>query len=68
MHLVKGYFGSGGMQLQPTVVSTDTLKEAQKHPENYNDLIVKVGGYNATFIDLGTPIQNDIIERHEHNL
>jgi pyruvate formate-lyase/glycerol dehydratase family glycyl radical enzyme len=68
LHLVKGYFGSGGMQLQPTVVSTDTLKEAQKHPENYNDLIVKVGGYNATFIDLGTPIQNDIIERHEHNL
>ncbi|MBY8992224.1 MAG: hypothetical protein KGD58_15875 [Candidatus Lokiarchaeota archaeon] len=67
-HLLKGYFDSGGMQLQPTVVSTETLRNAQKNPENYNDLIVKVGGYNATFIDLGTPIQNDIIERLEHNL
>ncbi len=65
-NLVKSYFDSGGMQIQPTVVSTDTLKDAQKHPENYPDLIVKVGGYNATFIDLGTPIQNDIIDRLEN--
>jgi formate C-acetyltransferase len=68
LHLLKGYFSSGGMQLQPTVVSTETLRDAQIHPEDYTDLIVKVGGYNATFIDLGTPIQNDIIERLEHNL
>ncbi|MFX1572696.1 MAG: pyruvate formate lyase family protein [Promethearchaeota archaeon] len=66
-HLLKGYFNSGGMQLQPTVVSTETLRNAQKHPEKYNDLIVKVGGYNATFVDLGTPIQNDIINRLEYN-
>jgi formate C-acetyltransferase len=65
-NLLKPYFDSGGMQIQPTVVSTDTLKDAQKHPENYPDLIVKVGGYNATFIDLGTPIQNDIIDRLEN--
>ena len=55
------------MQIQPTVVSTETLRDAQKHPENYPDLIVKVGGYNATFVDLGTPIQNDIIDRLEYN-
>jgi pyruvate formate-lyase/glycerol dehydratase family glycyl radical enzyme len=67
-HLIRGYFGNGGMQLQPTVVSTETLREAQAHPENYRDLIVKVGGYNATFIDLGSPIQNDIINRLENNL
>ncbi len=66
-HLLMGYFEAGGMQIQPTVVSTETLKDAQKHPENYTDLIVKVGGYNATFIDLGTPIQNDIIDRLENN-
>ncbi len=66
-HLLKGYFNSGGMQIQPTVVSTETLKDAQQHPEKYPDLIVKVGGYNATFVDLGTPIQNDIIDRLEHN-
>ncbi len=67
-YIVKGYFDSGGMQLQPTVVSTKTLKDAQQHPDEYQDLIVKVGGYNATFIDLGTPIQNDIIDRLEHSL
>ncbi|MHA1235727.1 MAG: glycine radical domain-containing protein [Promethearchaeota archaeon] len=66
-HLLKTYFEKGGMQIQPNVVSTETLKDAQIHPENYTDLIVKVGGYNATFIDLGIPIQNDIIDRLEHN-
>jgi formate C-acetyltransferase len=66
--LLKGYFKSGGMQIQPNVVSTETLRAAQKHPEEYQDLIVKVGGYNATFVDLGTPIQNDIINRLEYNL
>ncbi|HDZ17335.1 hypothetical protein LCGC14_0902020 [marine sediment metagenome] len=66
--LLKGYFKKGGMQLQPNAVSTETLKDAQKNPEKYPDLIVKVGGYNATFVDLGTPIQNDIIDRVEHNL
>ncbi len=64
--LLKSYFDSGGMQIQLNVVSTETLKDAQKHPEKYIDLIVKVGGYNATFIDLGTPIQNDIINRLEN--
>ena len=66
-HLIKTYFDIGGMQIQPTVVSTDTLRDAQKYPENYSDLIIKVGGYNANFTDLGIPIQNDIIERLEHN-
>ena len=66
-NLLRGYFEKGGMQIQATVVSTETLRDAQKHPENYPDLIVKVGGYNATFVDLGTPIQNDIIDRLEYN-
>jgi pyruvate formate-lyase/glycerol dehydratase family glycyl radical enzyme len=65
-HLLKGYFEAGGMQIQPTVVSSETLKEAQKHPEDFQDLIVKVGGYNATFIDLGKPIQDDIIDRYQY--
>ena len=65
-HLLKSYFTAGGVQIQPTVVSTELLKDAQIHPENYSDLIVKVGGYNATFVDLGNPIQNDIINRQEH--
>jgi len=67
-YLLTGYFAKGGMQVQPTAVSTETLKDAQKNPKKYPDLIVKVGGYNATFIDLGAPIQNDIIDRLEHIL
>ncbi len=67
-YLLKSYFDSGGMQIQPTVVSTETLRDAQKYPENYPDLIVKVGGYNASFTDLGIPIQNDIINRLENKL
>lgn len=65
--LLKSYFELGGMQIQPNVVSTETLRDAQKHPEQYPDLIVKVGGYNATFVDLGAPIQKDIINRLEYN-
>ncbi len=64
--LLRTYFTLGGMQIQPTVVSTETLKDAQDHPENYPDLIIKVGGYNATFVDLGPPIQNEIIDRLEN--
>jgi formate C-acetyltransferase len=67
-HLLKTYFEKGGMQIQPTVVSTETLRDAQKNPEKYTDLIVKVGGYNATFIDLGVPIQNEIISRLENRI
>ena len=65
--LLKAFFHTGGMQIQPTVVSTETLKEAQNRPENFQDLIVKVGGYNATFIDLGKPIQDDIIDRYQYD-
>ena len=56
------------MQIQPNIVSSETLRDAQQHPQNYLDLIVKVGGYNATFVDLGAPIQNDIIDRMEYEL
>ena len=66
--LLQGYFSKGGMQIQPNIVSSETLRDAQHHPQDYLDLIVKVGGYNATFIDLGTPIQNDIIDRMEYEL
>jgi pyruvate formate-lyase/glycerol dehydratase family glycyl radical enzyme len=64
--LLNTYFQNGGMQIQPNVVSTETLRDAQKNPEKYKDLIVKVGGYNATFVDLGVPIQNEIISRLEN--
>ena len=64
--LIRTYFKMGGEQLQPTVVSTDVLKAAQKHPDEYLNLVVKVGGYRAYFVDLGHEIQNEVISRSEH--
>lgn len=63
--MVRTYFDLGGMHLQPNVVSTETLRDAQQHPERYRDLIVKVSGYSAFFTDLGKSIQEDIIARAE---
>jgi pyruvate formate-lyase/glycerol dehydratase family glycyl radical enzyme len=67
-YLLKTYFERGGMQIQPTVVSTAALRDAQRNPEKYMDLVVKVGGYNALFVDLGAPIQNEIIDRLEYRI
>ncbi|GAB4345461.1 MAG: glycyl radical protein [Candidatus Abyssubacteria bacterium] len=66
--LVKTYFRMGGMQLQPTVASTEVLRAAQKDPDSYRSLIVKVGGYSTYFVDLGREIQNEIISRSEHRV
>ncbi|MBW1879604.1 MAG: hypothetical protein JRJ84_14675, partial [Deltaproteobacteria bacterium] len=63
--LIQTYFVMGGMHFQPNVVSTETLREAQRHPERHRDLVVKVSGYSAYFTDLGHSIQEDIIARHE---
>ncbi|MFX1443434.1 MAG: pyruvate formate lyase family protein [Promethearchaeota archaeon] len=65
--LIKTYFKLGGEQLQPTVVSTEVLKAAQKDPKSYRNIIVKVGGYSAYFTDLGKEIQDEIISRTEHD-
>ncbi len=63
--MLRTYFAMGGMHLQPNFVSTETLRDAQRHPERYRDLIVKVSGYSACFTDLGRSIQDDIIARAE---
>ena len=49
--------------MQFNVVDTDTLLDAQKHPENYQDLIVRVAGYSAYYVDLSADMQNEIIKR-----
>jgi len=65
--LVRTYFQLGGSQLQPTVVSGEVLRQAQARPEEYGDLIVKVGGYSTYFVDLGREIQDEVIARTEHS-
>lgn len=64
--LLKTYFKLGGEQLQPTVVSTEVLRAAQKDRESYRNVVVKVGGYSAYFVDLGREIQEEVISRTEH--
>lgn len=65
VHLVRAYFRMDGHHIQFNVVSADTLRDAQKHPEEYKDLIVRVAGYSDYFNDLGEDLQNEIICRTE---
>ena len=64
--LVRAYFKMDGHHIQFNVVNADTLRDAQKHPEKYQDLIVRVAGYSDYFNDLGEALQNEIIRRTEH--
>lgn len=61
--LIRGYFAMGGTQLMITVVSTRELKDAMVHPEAYQNLFVRVGGYSGRFISLPRDVQLDIISR-----
>ena len=65
-HLVRSYFKMDGHHVQFNVVSADTLRDAQKHPEMYRDLIVRVAGYSDYFVDLCVELQDEIIKRTEH--
>ncbi len=61
--LVRGYFEAGGQQAQYTVVDRDTLLLAQARPEEFRDLIVRVGGYSAFFVELSREVQESVIAR-----
>jgi formate C-acetyltransferase len=66
--LIRGYFRMDGHHIQFNVVTADTLRDAQKHPEKYRDLIVRVAGYSDYFNDLSEELQNEIIHRSEQQL
>ena len=63
--VTKEYFRKGSMEIQYNVVDTETLKKAQAEPEKYRDLVVRIAGYSAYFVELGRDLQNDIISRNE---
>lgn len=63
LSLVKSYFEKGGQQLSITVVSRDELLDAVDHPESHKDLIVRVGGFSAYFVDLDRDLQENVIAR-----
>ena len=63
--LIRAFFDQKGMHMQFNVVSREVLLDAQKHPENYRQLVVRVAGYSALFTTLSRSLQNDIINRTE---
>jgi formate C-acetyltransferase len=65
---LKGYIENGGSALQINLVDADMLRDAQKHPENYRHLLVRVTGYNAYFTSIGRELQNEIIARESHQM
>ena len=67
LHLIRAYFKMDGHHIQFNVVDADTLRKAQKEPENYRDLIVRVAGYSDYFVNLGLDLQDEIIHRTEHS-
>ncbi len=62
-HLIRTYFNQLGHHIQFNVVDADVLRDAQKHPEKYQDLIVRVAGYSDYFNDLTVELQEEIIKR-----
>lgn len=64
-NFIRGYFDQKGMHIQFNVVSRETLIEAQKYPEKYKTLVVRVAGYSALFTTLSRSLQDDIINRTE---
>jgi formate C-acetyltransferase len=64
--LIRSYFTLGGHHIQFNVVDTATLCEAQSHPEEYKDLLVRMAGYSDYFNDMNEDLQQEIIDRTEN--
>ncbi len=64
--LIRTYFKFGGHHIQFNIIDTQTLLDAQKHPDEYKDLLVRVAGYSDYFNDMTEQLQNEIIARTEN--
>lgn len=64
--LIKGYLKTHGSQLQFNIVDAETLIKAQKNPEQYRDLLVRIGGYSDFFVTVPKELQNEIISRSQN--
>ncbi|MHA1230727.1 MAG: pyruvate formate lyase family protein [Candidatus Helarchaeota archaeon] len=65
---LRGYIENGGSALQINILDAEMLRDAQKHPENYKNLLVRVTGYNAYFVAIGKELQDEIIARESHRM
>ena len=66
LELTRGYLRQGGFHIQYNVVDTKMLRDAQKHPEKYRDLLVRVAGFTQYWVEIGKPIQDELIARTEY--
>ncbi len=66
--LIKTYFEKPGFHVQFNVVDSRMLQDAQLHPENYRDLVVRVAGFSAYWVEMSKPLQDQVIWRTEHSL
>jgi formate C-acetyltransferase len=64
---LKGYAENGGSCLQVNMLDPDMLRDAQKHPQNYRHLLVRITGYNAYFTSVGRELQDEVIHRISHS-
>jgi formate C-acetyltransferase len=65
---LRGYIENGGTALQINMLDADMLRDAQRHPENYKHLLVRITGYNAYFTSIGKELQDEIIARESHQM
>jgi len=65
---LRSYAENGGSSLQVNMIDADILRDAQKNPDTYRHLLVRVTGYNAYFTSIGRELQNEIIARESHRM
>jgi 4-hydroxyphenylacetate decarboxylase large subunit len=64
--LVRAYMRKGGFHVQFNVVDSKVLRDAQAHPENYRDLMVRVAGFTQYWVEIGKQVQDELIARTEY--
>lgn len=64
--LLRGYIENGETALQINILDPEMLRDAQKHPDEYKHLLVRITGYNAYFTTIGKDMQDEIIARESH--
>lgn len=66
LELTRSYMRRGGFHIQYNIVDSNMLKDAQAHPEHYRELMVRVAGFTQYWVEIGKPIQDEVIARTEH--
>ncbi len=65
-NMTQAYFENGGMEVQYNIVSAETMRAARQDPQAYRDLVVRIAGFSAYFVEMSADLQNDIISRTEN--